>query len=239
LSATDQAQASTGIGPAKKSSSPGSELFAWPEGYDQECAGASSEPERDLYRMATSADLYSFQISPREASGFPGERFSGERAGRDRFLSERDRQYIKALVIMGYQDEAVWLVRKAYASRRQERDAARAREEQRLGHPVLLTRFDIDYLETLLLVGDRRNALDLFLQAMDDYQLNGPNASAPRDCHWPMLEKEYREAIEAIESGKPSSPSTDGAKPRPRGGSLRSLFQRLFRPRSPPKPAQK
>ena len=230
MSVAEQAECSDrDATPANRSARLRSELPLWPVAGEGAFPGVASEPERDLHRMATCVRLYSFQISPTETLAPRGGHFSGDKAARDRFLSTRDRQYIKALVIMGYRDEAGRLVHKAYARRRQEREAARASEQQKFGHPTLFTRFDIDYLEMLILVGDRRAAMDLFLRAMDDYELDRLGTIVRRVDNQMMLEMEYRETMKAIEAGRSLADCVGPEKAKnQRRAPLRSLLRRLF-----------
>jgi len=188
----------------------------------------ATDPERDLDRMARCVSLYSFQISPTETYALRGQHLGGE-AMRDRFLSVKDRQYIRALVIMGYREEAARLVHQAYERRKQEREAAKARERERSGRTTLFTRFDIDYLEMLVLVGDRKAAMDLFLRAMDDFELERLGTIVRRVDSDMRLEIEYREAIRTIEAGRaPTHRAGPGdVQPRRRAPIL-SLLKRLF-----------
>jgi hypothetical protein len=230
LSVAEQAECSDrDATPADRSGRLRSELSLWPVVEEEAFPAAASDPERDLHRMATCVRLYSFQISPTETLAPRGGHFSGDKAARDRFLSTKDRQYVKALVVMGYRDEAARLVHKAYAKRKTERETASASEQQRFGRPTLFTRFDIDYLEMLILVGDRRAAMDLFLRAMDDYELDRLGTIVRRVDNEIMLEMEYRETMKAIEAGRSLAGCVGPEKAKDqRRAPLRSLLRRLF-----------
>ena len=229
MSVAEQVECSpTGARPGNRSGKPRYELSPWPIAVRMKPATGTSGPERDLERMAQSVSLHSSQIYSTETLAFRGQGLSGE-AVRDRFLSMKDRQYIRALVIMGYREEAARLVNQAYARRKQEREAARAQEEQRPGRATLFTRFDIDYLEMLILVGDRRAAMDLFLRTMDDYERDRLGTIVRRVDSELKLEMEYRETIRAIEAGQLVAGNARPGKvqSQPKAPS-RSLLRRLL-----------
>ncbi len=148
------------------------------------------------------------------ASPFPGlARYRPEH----RFLSRMDRDYIRALMALGYRGEAADLVQKAH-------EAGPGRPA---GDRPLLTIYDLEYVEMLLVVGRRRVAVDFVLHLMEDYEF----ASVGRmgETTRSRLDREYQATMRAIDAdGRlPPEEVPDGSEEG--GGSiLRRLLDLLL-----------
>jgi hypothetical protein len=148
------------------------------------------------------------------ASPFPGlARYRPEH----RFLSKRDRDYIRALMALGYRGEAADLVQKAYE----------AGPRRPAGDGPLLTIYDLEYVEMLLVVGRRRVAVDFVLHLMEDYEIAsvGRMAETTRS----RLDREYEATMRSIDAdGRlPPEEIPDGSEEG--GGSiLRRLLDLLM-----------
>jgi hypothetical protein len=137
------------------------------------------------------------------------------------FLSERDRQYIRTLVVLGYREDASILVNKAYDSRCSEIGIVN-------GSPGrLFSLFDVEYLEMLVLVGQRKRAVEVILSLMDDYELATLGRVVQSLETQSKLEVEYRDILDSIDTtGRlPPEPVQVPASESSRG----NLFRRAFR----------
>lgn len=124
-------------------------------------------------------------IETPHASPFPGlARYRPEH----RFLSKRDRDYIRALMALGYRDEAADLVQKAYG----------AGPRRPAGDRPLLTIYDLEYVEMLLVVGRRRVAVDFVLHLMEDYEL--ASGSRMAETTRSRLDREYEATMRSIDA---------------------------------------
>ncbi len=108
------------------------------------------------------------------------------------FLSRMDRQYIKALLAIGYAEDAADLLQKAYKARLQE-----TRVHGTEDRPPL-TIFDLEYVEMLLIVGQRRLAVDFVLRLMEEFELASAGAMATTQTR-SRLKREYEATMRAIE----------------------------------------
>jgi hypothetical protein len=134
-----------------------------------------------------------------------------------RFLSRMDRDYIRALLATGYPEEAADLVQKAY----------RAGAQPPTGERPLLTIYDLEYIEMLLIVGRRRMAVDFVLHLMEEYELTSGVRLA--ETTRSRLDREYETTMTAIDiDGRlPPEDFLDGSKERG-GNILRRLLDVLL-----------
>jgi hypothetical protein len=186
LSST-QEQTVRGRGPNDNEA--GGELVLWAQDALQRLF---TGPESDIHQMALSMEV---EVSRRELADKPGllEPVHADAFVDFHFLSEKDRQYIRTLVVMGYPEDAAMLVNKAYDRRCHEID----RHSGSSGH--LFTLFDVEYLEMLVLVGQRKKAVDAVLALMDDYELATLGRIVQNMETQSVLEKEYRTTIKSID----------------------------------------
>jgi hypothetical protein len=119
--------------------------------------------------------------------------------GTKRLLSNLDREYIRALVLIGYRVDAAILVERAYNGRLRDREAA-------VDDLVLLNAVELEYLEMLAVVGQRAKGGKLLLDRMDSYQRSILGHIAGSIETRARLDKEYAETIAAIEAGGPLPP---------------------------------
>lgn len=172
-------------------------------------ATTEPDPEEDIMLMARSMSI--------PLSNNP-DSHTREPIDTGHFLSERDRQYIKTLVALGYRQDAARLLRRAYEKRRAEMG------DLETGNGHLFTPFQIEYLEMLLIVGDRRTAISTVLSCMDEYQIR-----ETRDGKINLrssLDREYERTISAIERDG-CLPPADESEPSESHG-LHNLLRRIF-----------
>lgn len=185
-----------------------------------------SDAEGDLHRMAISMNLHFAEKNLSQAPAYRDQqlRYVKEIKPENYFLSMKDKQYIRALVVMGYREDASRLVQQAYEKRKREIGSAMG---YRGGHGLnwtLFTLFDIEYLEMLLLVGDRRRAIMLVLRVMDDYELKNLGQIVRTTEAQAKIDREYFETMRAIETTGSLPPEIDTARSRT---SLHRLLRRL------------
>jgi len=172
-------------------------------------APRETDPEEDLMLMARSMPSTALENQHRP---------TGEASDGGHFLSERDKQYIKTLVVLGYGQDAARLLRRAYEKRRREIDDLGA------GGGHLFTPFQIEYLEMLLVVGDRRTAISTVLSCMDEYQIRETRQGTVNLRS--SLDREYERTITAIEKNGHLPPADDSQPSSSRR--LHDLLRRIF-----------
>jgi len=214
LSSTEeQTVTSRGIDDSKS----GNELVVWAHDALQRLF---TGPESDIHQMALSMEIEVSRESFVEkdiVEQVPEyEVLSGSH-----FLSERDMQYIRALVVLGYREDAAILVNKAYDSRCLEIGTVNGSPDRLFGL------FDIEYLEMLVLVGQRKRAVEVILSLMDDYELATLGRVVQSLEAQTNLEVEYRDILESIDTTGhlPPEPVQVPAVEPSRG----SLFRRAIR----------
>ncbi len=169
--------------------------------------GCSSDNRTKTYEDISPDSLADGNVHPISEPGvLPG--------GGHWFLSTRDRQYIRALVVLGFRQEATMLVHRAYARRCRELESSMVTMDEGLCGS-LFTPLDLEYVEMLVMVGDRRSAIDLILRAMDDYELGKLGRIVHSLDTQSRLKREYEQTVRAIEKGEPvtcldSSPDPAG-----------------------------
>lgn len=136
----------------------------------------------------------------------------------------KDKQYIRALVVMGYREDASMLVQQAYEKRKREIGSAISYRGGHGANWALFTPFNIEYLEILLLVGDRRRAIMLVLRVMDDYELKNLGQIVRTTEAQAKIDREYFDTMRAIETTGSLPPEIDTARSRT---SLLGLLRRL------------
>ena len=192
----------------------GNELVLWAQDALQHLF---TGPESDIHQMALSMEV---EVS-RSLAEKPGALEPVYDVQIDsHFLSEKDRQYIKTLVVMGYRNDAAMLVNKAYERRCQEIDRPHQTSSR------LFNLFDVEYLEMLVLVGQRKRAVKAILGLMDDYELATLGRIVQSLETQSMLDEEYRITISSIDqtgSLPPENPKPIVISPR------RNFFLRAIR----------
>jgi len=140
-----------------------------------------------------------------------GPRPKSETAG---FISRIDREYLETLVMIGCGEEASELVRRAYDARRPEI------ENRRWFTPSTqpLTDLDIDYLEALIIVGDRRRAISALHQIIEQYELKVRGELIRAEEAPSAIDREYIRVMDSIENRDRKNDSPQG-----RPGFLSSL----------------
>jgi hypothetical protein len=134
-----------------------------------------------------------------------------------RFLSRMDRDYIRALLALGYRGEAADLVQKAYA----------AGFQPPTGDKPLLTIYDLEYIEMLLIVDRRRVAVDFVLRLMEDFELASRARSAEKARS--RLDREYEATMRSIDiDGRLPPEEVLGGSEEPGNGILRRLLDVLL-----------
>jgi len=189
LSST-QEQTVTGR-PVNQEDPEGGELLLWAHDALQRMF---TGPEGDIHQMALSMEVEVSSGDFREEIGLPKPDHMKDEGWlyEPHFLSERDRQYIKTLVVLGYREDAAILVDKAYGKRSNEISTG--------GSERLFSNFDLEYLEMLILVGQRRRAVEVFLGLMNDYELSILGRIAKNLDNQSKLDEEYREILSSIET---------------------------------------
>jgi hypothetical protein len=187
-----------------------------------------TRPESDIHQMALSMEIEvsrdSFVDNKGVVEPFP---VYGDQHG-SHFLSEKDRQYIRALVVMGYREDAAILVNKAYDSRCSEIGTVNS------SHGRLFSLFDVEYLEMLVLVGQRKRAVEVILSLMNEYELTTLGRVVQSLETQSKLETEYRDILESIDTTghlPPEAVQVPVMEP-PRDGLLRRAIRALLRKRA-------
>lgn len=172
-------------------------------------------PEGDIHQMALSMEVEVSSGDFREEIGLlkPAAIRDEDWSYEPHFLSERDRQYIRTLVVLGYREDAAILVNKAYGKRSNEISTGVSER--------LFSNFDLEYLEMLVLVGQRRRAVEVFLGLMNDYELSILGMIAKSLDNQAKLDEEYREILSSID--------TTGALPPEKCKAGKSARQGLIR----------